>query len=113
MALLLYQNISFRIVKKLKGEFPDLLHVSDCGLLNKDDEEIWKFAKENHHIIVTFDADFYDLQTLKGFPPKLVWLRFGNTTSLEMVEFFRKNYQTIIEFSNSDDFSKIGCLEFY
>lgn len=44
MKLLFDQNISFRIIKKLKQFFPDCIHVSDCGLLNYDDAEIWNYA---------------------------------------------------------------------
>ncbi|MAO63484.1 MAG: hypothetical protein CL666_00640 [Balneola sp.] len=113
MSLLLDQNISFRVVNNLKDHFPELTHVSNCDLLNTEDEQIWEYAKEHSHTIVTFDSDFYDLQTLRGFPPKLIWLRFGNTITEEMISFFTENYETMLEFTDSAEFSDVGCLEFY
>ena len=47
MRLLFDQNISFRIVKKLNDSFPDCRHVSDCGLMETEDLEIWEYAKQN------------------------------------------------------------------
>jgi len=41
MSLLFDQNISFRITKKLQGYFSDCKHVSDCGLKDCDDLDIW------------------------------------------------------------------------
>lgn len=78
MKLLFDQNISFRIVKKLEDVFPEAKQVAQLNLYNSSDIEIWNFAKENDFAIVTFDSDFIDISTLKGHPPKIVWLRYGN-----------------------------------
>ena len=40
-------------------------------LENASDRKIWEFAKKEGFTIVTFDADFYDLVTLFGHPPKI------------------------------------------
>jgi predicted nuclease of predicted toxin-antitoxin system len=39
------------------------------------DTSIWAFAKSNDFSIVTADADFYELATTLGPPPKVIWLR--------------------------------------
>ncbi|MFN0175836.1 MAG: DUF5615 family PIN-like protein [Saprospiraceae bacterium] len=79
MRLLLDNNISYRLVKKLKDVVPECLHVSKTGLLRPaDDPDIWAWAKRYDHVIVTFDEDFEVLETLYGFPPKVILLRFGN-----------------------------------
>jgi predicted nuclease of predicted toxin-antitoxin system len=44
MRLLFDQNISFRITKKLIDLFPDCKHVSDCGLMDCDDPDIWEYT---------------------------------------------------------------------
>lgn len=72
MKFLLDQNISFRVVVKLKHVYPDCRQVRELNLENKSDIEIWNFAKQNNYSIVTFDADFYDLVTLYGHPPKII-----------------------------------------
>jgi predicted nuclease of predicted toxin-antitoxin system len=46
MKLLFDQNISFRIVNKLYGQFKDCKHVFDVGLLDSEDSDIWLFAKK-------------------------------------------------------------------
>ena len=72
MKLLFDENISYRIVKKLKSLFPESKQVSDLNLEGLTDRRIWNYAKEEHYTIVTFDADFYDLVTLYGHPPKVM-----------------------------------------
>ena len=56
MRLLFDQNISFRITKKLIDLFPDCKHVSDCGLMDCDDPEIWDYALKYGYTIVSTKA---------------------------------------------------------
>jgi predicted nuclease of predicted toxin-antitoxin system len=65
--------------------------------------EIWQFAKQNGFTIVTFDADFFDLSILRGFPPKVVWLRTGNLTTSEIAELIILKSSNIISFINNPD----------
>lgn len=67
MKLLLDQNISHRLVHNLQDTVPELTHVKFEGLQDAEDHEIWDFAKLNDYAIITFDADFNELQTIKGF----------------------------------------------
>jgi predicted nuclease of predicted toxin-antitoxin system len=64
--------------------------------------EIWNFARRNNLCIVTFDADFIDLSTLKGSPPKIIWLRFGNTSTTGIAQKMIENTDKIIDFMKSD-----------
>ena len=52
------------------------IHVTDLGD-RKTDTDIWNYAKDKGHVIVTKDADFYDRILLEGKPPKVVWIREG------------------------------------
>ena len=72
MKLLFDQYISFRVANKLKSVFPECGQVRELKLEDKSDREIWNFAEKEQYTIVTFDADFYDLVTLYGHPPKVV-----------------------------------------
>ena len=81
MKILFDQNISFRLVNLLKTTFEQVDHVKSLGLTDATDLEIWNFAFKNNYTIVTFDSDFIDLATLKGSPPKIIWLRFGNSSN--------------------------------
>lgn len=108
MRLLFDQNISARIVRLLKEPFPDCTQVSLEGLNNASDMEIWLWAKENNGCVVTFDADFFDIATLKGFPPKVILLRTGNRRTNDLAEILTKRKEVIEEFLSD---KSIGCLE--
>ena len=81
MRLLLDQNISFRVAKIIADRFPIVKQVRELGLENSTDIEIWEYAKSNSFTIVTFDSDFYDLSVVRGCPPKIIWLRIGNSST--------------------------------
>jgi predicted nuclease of predicted toxin-antitoxin system len=109
--LLFDQNISFRIISKIKKNFPEAKQVRQLGIENYSDIEIWKFAKENQYTIVTFDADFFDLSNLKGHPPKIIWLRFGNTKTDFLADIINTRKSIIEDFINTPEYSEIACLE--
>jgi len=84
--------------------------VKYVGLADRDDWDIWQFAKLNDFTIVTFDADFFDLSILKGFPPKIIWMRTGNLTTREIAERIILNYSNIISLiDNPEQY----CIELY
>jgi predicted nuclease of predicted toxin-antitoxin system len=111
MKLLFDQNISFRLVKQIAHVFPSSKHVSDAGLLNCEDQEIWLFAKNNGFVIVTFDSDYFDIALINGCPPKVIWLRTGNLTTKEIASLLLKNSQSIDLFVNNPDSADLACFE--
>lgn len=111
MSLLFDQNISFRIIQKIKEDFPNSKQVSELGLEESSDDKIWKFAKENNFTVVTFDSDFFEISNLKGHPPKIIWLRTGNTTTKNIIEILQQKKEIIIDFISNPLYSEISCLE--
>lgn len=111
MKLLFDQNISFRIISKIEINFPEAKQVRQLGIENYSDMEIWRFAKENEFTIVTFDADFFDLSNFKGHPPKIIWLRFGNTKTDFLANIVNSRNSIIKDFISSVEYSEIACLE--
>jgi predicted nuclease of predicted toxin-antitoxin system len=109
--LLFDQNISFRVVNRLEELFPGCDQLRKLGLENKSDREIWEFAKQHGFTIVTFDSDFYDLVTLYGNPPKVIWLRIGNTRKETLISVFLENQEIIKSFVLDKVYEEIGCLE--
>jgi predicted nuclease of predicted toxin-antitoxin system len=73
--LLLDENLSRRLVDRLADLFPGSTHVAFAGLLQAPDAHIWEYAKEKGFALVTADADFYEMATAFGPPPKVIWLR--------------------------------------
>ena len=111
MKLLFDQNISHRVVNRLLSSFPEAKHVREFNLQFSTDRKIWGFAKQNEFSLVTFDADFNDLATLYGHPPKIVWLRFGNTLTQQLAEKIEQKKDIIYSFLTDASYSNISCLE--
>jgi predicted nuclease of predicted toxin-antitoxin system len=108
--ILLDQNISFRVVRLLIDTFENVKQVRELGLQDASDIEIWDFARINEFTIVTFDSDFIDIANLKGSPPKVIWLRFGNSTNLKIANKVLAKAELIKDFV-SDNNSGIDFLE--
>jgi predicted nuclease of predicted toxin-antitoxin system len=111
MKLLFDQNISYRLLKKIQHFYPEANQVRELGLENATDLKIWGFARENNYAIVTFDADFFDLSNLKGHPPKIIWLRMGNTTTNNLEKVFIEKRDLLEEFLSNTEYKNIACLE--
>jgi predicted nuclease of predicted toxin-antitoxin system len=60
------------------------IHVSEINA-GWNDDEIWKYAKENDLSIITKDKDFLIYQLTNGFPPKIVHIKFGNLKLKEFI----------------------------
>lgn len=102
MKILLDQNVSFRVVNLLVPVFFRVDHVKTLNLTDASDSEIWNYALKNSYTIVTFDSDFVDLATLKGTPPKVIWLRFGNSTNLKIANKLILNAEIITDFIKNE-----------
>ncbi len=63
MKLLFDENLSHKLVPQLSIQFPDSTHVALEGLLRSPDIQIWEYAKAHDFVIVTSDADFWELAT--------------------------------------------------
>ncbi|TRZ53758.1 hypothetical protein D4S03_01270 [bacterium] len=111
MKLLFDQNISFRAVKGLKSIYPGAKQVRELKLENALDRQILEYAKNEDYTIVTFDSDFFDLTLLLGIPPKVIWFRFGNTSTDNLISILQENQSLIREFIENPDYSEVGCLE--
>lgn len=96
--LLFDQNISYKVSKKIQDLFPGAKHLSDLRLESYTDIDIWQYARVNDFCIVTFDYDFIDLATLKGAPPKIIWLRSGNMATEVVVTKLRSHHIEIRKF---------------
>lgn len=86
MKLLLDENLSRRLLPALQVEFPDSSQVALLGLEQADDRGIWEYAKVHGYVIVTKDDDFHDLQTIWGYPPKIILLALGNSSNKTVLE---------------------------
>ena len=80
MKLLLDENLSRRLVPFLQDAYPGSSQVVLLGLERANDHEIWRYAGEHGFVLVTQDADFYDISLARGLPPPVLWVRAGNVS---------------------------------
>ena len=92
----------------LSPKFSDSRTIKSENLINKSDLEIWQYAKKFEYIIVSQDNDFNDLLNLYGAPPKVIWIRIGNTTTAAVAKILENIYDDLLEFSKNPNFS---CFE--
>ena len=99
MKLLFDHNLSPRLVRLLGELYPDSQHVFLLGMDQEDDRVIWDYALQNGYTIVTRDSDYSDLSLIRGFPPKIVWIRCGNCTTRSIESILRSKSIDIQAFS--------------
>lgn len=103
LRLLFDQNLSSRLVRLLADIYPGSVHVRGLGLHESDDEVIWQYAGAHKFIIVSKDSDFHQLSFLRGYPPKVVWLRIGNAPTAVVAAVLRDHQTTILDFHSAAD----------
>jgi predicted nuclease of predicted toxin-antitoxin system len=74
------------------------------------DEKIWNYARDNGFTIVTQDSDFNERSLVYGYPPKVIWLRTGNTSTQNIGRLLKKYSQDILFFEKD---KTLGCLQIY
>lgn len=102
MKLLFDHNLSPSLINRLHDIFPDSNHVYHLGLDQVPDSEVWEYAKQENFLIVTKDADFSDICLLRGFPPKIIWIRRGNCKTADIEAILRSHYNDVEELNNSE-----------
>lgn len=95
MKLLFDQNLSPSLVTRLGDVYPGSSHVFLLGLDRATDEGVWQFARDNGFTLVSKDADFSDLSLLRGYPPKVLWLRLGNCATAQVDALLRRHREAI------------------
>src|SRR5437870_12595024 len=109
MKLLFDQNLSFKLCQQLADLFPGSSQTRLLGLAEADDRTIWQYAGSNGFVLVSLDADFAEMASLLGPPPKVIWLRSGNQPTLEVEVLLRNCAELIAAFERDGT----ACLEIY
>ena len=108
MKLLLDENLSRRIVPFILDLYPNSTQVALAGLENTDDKIIRQYAIDHDFVIVTKDADYYDMTVLYGQPPKIVWLKMGNQSKAATIKTLQDKHQAIEQALIADN---KACIE--
>ena len=102
MKLLLDENLSPRLVSRLRSLFPGMEHVRNIGLRQATDGEIWRWAKTNSHTVVTTDADFVSMSQALGPPPKVIHIERCDFPFRVIEELLRRSAVLITEFERNE-----------
>jgi predicted nuclease of predicted toxin-antitoxin system len=97
MKLLFDHNLSPRLVRNFADLYPNSQHVfllemdsAEPTLRERDDDlKIWEYASQKDYTIVPRDSDYNDLSLVRGFPPKVIWIRRGNCSTSEIESLLR------------------------
>jgi len=73
--LLFDENLSPRLAAAFQADFPGSTHVHPAGLGSALDDEVWGYARDHGFTIVTKDADYHERSVIRGYPPKVIWIR--------------------------------------
>lgn len=107
MRLLFDHNLSPRLVQRLADLYPDSNHLFKLQLDTVEDSIVWQYAQNHNFTIVTKDSDFSELILLRGFPPKVIWIRIGNCKTNDVESLMRLRHLEIEEFYRQ---SNLGIL---
>ena len=112
MKLLLDANVSWRLLPILEEHFGECVHTDDIPELEfpAKDTKIWQYAKDNGYAVITRDNDFNDLISIRGFPPKIIWLRTGNCSRKYTADLLIRSKQAIENLLKSEE---SGLLEIF
>lgn len=83
--------------------YPDSLQVRLLDAGGASDERVWELAREHGCILVTKDEDFHRLSVLRGPPPKVIWVRLGNSTSEAVALLLRDHLKDVQQFAEHED----------
>jgi predicted nuclease of predicted toxin-antitoxin system len=75
----------------------------DLGLRDAEDPEIFEAAKAEGVVLMTKDSDFVDLANRFGAPPKIIWLRCGNTSNAQLQNILRSTLLDSLELLRSGE----------
>jgi predicted nuclease of predicted toxin-antitoxin system len=101
MKLLFDHNLSHKLCRRLNDLFPDSTQTRLLSFGTAADQAIWDHARTKGFIVVTLDKDFSDLALLHGTPPKIIWMRCGNSSVEEIERLLRSNFAEIEKFNAS------------
>ncbi|MEM1220760.1 MAG: DUF5615 family PIN-like protein [Bacteroidota bacterium] len=106
MRFIVDTQLPFKLAIFLRKKGHDCIHTTDTkkGHLLQDNEII-RIAIENNRSVVTKDSDFKDNFHSKGAPPKVLYLTFGNISNKDLMSYFERYLDKIIElFDDGSEF---------
>ena len=70
-------------------------HVSDIGLAQATDREVWHYASVNSAILLSKDGDCLHYASLPCATARLLWVRLGNCRTQILIETINRHWPEI------------------
>ena len=86
----------------------DAKALRELGLRDAGDREIFDAAQANNVILLSKDADFVELVSRLGAPPKLIWLTCGNVSNEALQKLLTQRLDAALEVLRIDDIVELG-----
>ena len=102
MRLLFDQNLSRHLRRLLADLYPESQQVREIELADAADTVIGEYALEHGLVIVTKDADYRDLSVARSHPPKVIWIRLGNSPTSTVAALLRSRHDELMAFYRDD-----------
>ena len=104
MKLWLDAQLSPLLAEWIGKHFPvSAIALRELGLRDAEDQDIFEAAKIHNVIVMTKDSDFVLLLKRFGPPPKIIWIRCGNTSNERMREILSKQLSTALALLEGGD----------
>jgi predicted nuclease of predicted toxin-antitoxin system len=88
----------------LKREFEiDAVPIRDFSLRDASDVKIFEEAGKSDAVVLTIDSGFPDLVRQKGAPPRVIWLRTGNSSNSNLQKILATTLPTAMKLIESGE----------
>ncbi|HEX5426392.1 MAG TPA: DUF5615 family PIN-like protein [Bryobacteraceae bacterium] len=103
MRILLDQNLSPKLIRKLAGLFPELESVYEHDLIGAPDTTLFQWARQMEFAaLISADIDFVRLAERVGPPPKVIRIERCDFPSKVIEELIRREAIRIHDFLTSE-----------
>jgi len=81
----------------------EAVSVRFLGLVHASDEAIFDAARVANAVVLTKDADFVVILERRGPPPRVLWVRCGNTSNAQMRATLSRTFRRAIGLIDSGE----------
>ncbi|MBM9500634.1 DUF5615 family PIN-like protein [Leptospira sp. 201903071] len=105
MTIWLDAQLSPKLSSWIQQEFQiSSFRLRELKLVSKTDQEIFLATRNQIEIVImTKDGDFIDLLNRYGPPPKIIWIRSGNTANQSMQILLKKTLNKALTILSAGD----------
>ena len=89
-------HLPMRLPRRLTELGHPSVHIAEWLPRDAADQVVWATAVARRHVVVTKDADYLALAQQRGPSTPLVWLRIGNCSRAELVDFVETRLDLVL-----------------